>query len=188
MNSQKELEGLQWALSNLIGERFDEVEFWNEKHPELFDETKAEFNKAYVKLNRPKPYEDFEDYNYYFPNLYLVFGTDTLGKFDRYYHLGILCTWHLLKNAKSLCSYVGSYDRDGLMMTKLGLILNQTVKQAILIPEQLNVFLEFENHLWLAIFPKFLGIHIGTRNGRPSGTGGHRACIHNMQIYSEIWA
>jgi hypothetical protein len=171
---------LQKSVAKLVGERFDKFEFQTEQFP---DKREFEYKQAYFKYHA-KPFPDWPDYTLYGANLYFIFGNNKIGTIESYYRLGILSTWHLLKNAKSIAAYVGSFDHDRKLKENLRLIQHHLVKQVVLIPEKLHLFLEFDNHIWLAIYPKFVGFHFSETYGAWRAVRNFNWYVHNQEIWN----
>jgi hypothetical protein len=170
--AKQNLANLEDLISHFVGERLDEISFSKDR---IINADKLIDKKAYYLSNETiseNPFLLFGEHLRFVAKLHLEFGTEKeeayqIGARESHYGLSILCTWHLLKNAKSIAAYVGEYDSDGRMEKNLNLIKRQIVKRTVLIPEKLNLFIEFENKIWLGIFPHFVGYSVSS--GRGSG-------------------
>lgn len=150
MNDPSRLEEFNRLLARLVGEVLHTIEY-DERDYEGIKLIRS--GLAYLKF---KKYDNkIPEYLLYLPKLKLH-----LGFAFRRPEIGVYCTWHILRNAKSLCSYVGLHDTDGFLKNHLALIQNRKVKQVFFIPDKLNLFIEFDNHYWLALFPHNLGFQI----------------------------
>jgi hypothetical protein len=178
------LEGFQNYLSSLAGVKLNEISFSKDR---ITNVNKMEDKKAYF-FWEDHPLVVFGDYERYIAKLVLNFGTDNAESYEvatkvHRYGIGILCTWHLLKNAKSIAAYVGEYDSDGYMARNLDLIKNHIVKRVVLIPEKLNLFIEFDNRIWLGIFPHFVGYSFSSSRGSGRAWSSAKWTVFNQEIY-----
>jgi hypothetical protein len=160
MTNIADLENFTKVIESSVGRRLEKNNYWFEDFKGYSDIKNRPAYLESVKIE-DKQYEHFR----YLPKLYLDFGQHPRDEFVNPFSIRPYCTWHILKNAKSLCSYVGLHDTDGFLKSNLELIQNHTVTQVFFVQDKFNLFLEFDNSYWLGIFPNNLGFNIGVRSG-----------------------
>lgn len=140
---EKRYQEFEETLEELVGETCTEII----SATEAFPDTPEYVNKAYLAYTIPET-----NILRYVPLIGLRFGLYEPHSNKNTYTLGFIGTWHILKNAKSVCAYVGAYNRDGKLLENLKILENQTVKRVVFIREKLNLFIEFDNQRWIGIF------------------------------------
>jgi hypothetical protein len=141
MPTQEDFERLEAGLNNLIGETCDKIEWANLRYAS----DDPNYNQSYRKVT----YENRE--TQISPNLSLLFGSYRIGTREAYYRVGLYGTWQIFQNSKSLCSYVGGCDRDGMLLQYIQIFDKQTVSKVIFDSEKFDFFIEFDNQYTLGI-------------------------------------
>jgi hypothetical protein len=143
MLNQRELNELENRLQKLVGETCDNIYSFSPQ--DLYPTQTA----------HPEPYLSQtvgDGYALYYPLLFLEFGSDRIDKDEPRYQLGLLGTWHIMKNAKSQCAYIGIFDTDGNLSQQINILTGHRVTRVFLLRDKLNLFVEFDHHYWLAVF------------------------------------
>jgi hypothetical protein len=184
--AKEHLANLQDLASHLVGERLDEISFSKDRITKA--DKMIDLKACYIHIGHENPFPLFDEHLRFVAKLHFNFGTEKeeayqIATRESYYGLSILCTWHLLKYAKSIASYIGEYNRDGLMEKNLNLIKGRIVKRTVIIPEKLNLFIEFDNNIWLAIFPHFVGYSVSSTWGSGRAGSGEVYTVFDNAIY-----
>ena len=140
------LNRLNTALQGLVGQECVEIQYINyEEIPERLHKKRRPY-LTYTPKHHSMDYVPI----YHLPLIWLVFGVKNAHRWN--YRLGIYGTWHILRNTKSLCAYIGALDSDGKLLENIHLLENFRVKRVVFIPEKLNLFIEFDKSYWLGVF------------------------------------
>ena len=126
-----------------------------------------------------------------YPLVTLIFGAERIGTLNKqHYRLGLLGTWHILRNAKSICSYVGGLDSDGKLLQHIQLLENHQVKRVVFIEKKFNLFLEFDHNFWLGIFHAdnlSSGFKFSYAKGYGTGASGTYFTLCNGDLLFNWW-
>lgn len=68
------------------------------------------------------------------------------------FQLAIYGVWQMTQDGESVAAYIGGKNKDGQLLKKLKQIEGCTVTEVLLLPEKMNLFIEFNDDVWLRLF------------------------------------